>query len=378
MLKTVAAVDRAPKTFLEPFDVARRSCEIAAAELRYGRPIVFRSDRSFAVMALDATSPAGYDRFADVTGGTHSIFLTPERAKALQLASSTGALVPLRGVAFERACDLGYRLDVGKPEIWSDAPAQLAHLTLMSRLALLLPALVVAEVDPDGGAFAGIAQITQDDMKIAAEAETRYEVVARTLVPLRDMLKAEFVVFRGGLSQRDQLAIVVGDPNYPGPVPTRIHSSCLTGDLFGSLKCDCGDQLRGALRMIASRGGGVLLYLDQEGRGTGIGAKMRAYGYQSLGLDTIDADAALGFGPDPRRYDAAIAMLEGLGVTQVELLTNNPSKVAFLENAGIVVTRRTPVLGEVTKDNRGYLTTKAQRAGHRLDVAAIASTVVTR
>lgn len=378
MLKIDAGMGRVPKAFLKPFDSSLRSCEIAAAELRFGRPIVFRSNRSFAALALDAASAAGYDRFAEVTEGTHSIFLTPPRANAIGLATSTGALVGLRDASFERACALGYRLDAPRPETWSEAPEELSQLTLMSSLALLLPALVVVEIEPDDEIFAGIAQFTEDDVTIASAAEKQFEIVARTIVPLPDLPRSEFVVFRGGLSQRDQVAIVVGNPNFQGPVPTRIHSSCLTGDLFGSLKCDCGDQLRGALRTMASRGGGVLLYLDQEGRGTGIGAKMQAYGYQALGLDTIDADAALGFGPDSRRYDAAVAMLDRLGISKVELLTNNPTKAAYLEKAGITVTRRTAVLGEVTRDNRDYLTTKARRAGHRLDVAAIASALVTR
>jgi GTP cyclohydrolase II len=376
MLKTDAGVGRVSKAFLGPTDVAHRSCEIAAAELRYGRPIVFRSDRSFAAMALDAASAAGYDRFAEVTEGTHSIYLTPPRATAIGLATMTGALVSLRDASFERACALGYRLDVEKPETWSEAPAELSQLALMSSLALLLPALVVVEIEPDDDAFAGIAQVTPDEMKIASEAEQRFEIVARTIVPLPDLPQSEFIVFRGGLSQRDQIAIVVGDPDLTRSVPTRIHSSCITGDLFGSLKCDCGDQLHGALRTMAARGGGVLLYLDHEGRGTGIGAKMRAYGYQSRGLDTIDADAALGFGPDPRRYNAASAMLGVLGISKVDLLTNNPSKAAFLEKAGITVTRRTPVLGEVTGDNRNYLATKARRAGHLLDVASITAALV--
>ena len=379
MLNIDMGVQRAPKVaFLNPSDMARRSCEIAVAELRYGRPIVFRSDRSFAAMALDASSAADYDRFADVTGGTHSIFLTSHRATAIGMAAPKGALVPLRGASFERACSLGYHLDIAQPVVWAEAPEALADLAVVSRLALLLPALVVAEIDPDDRAFAGIAQVTSEEIAVAAEAEKRFEIVARTVVPLPDMPKTEFVVFRGGLAQRDQLAIVVGNPDCSGPVPTRIHSSCLTGDLFGSLKCDCGDQLRGALRTIAARGGGVLLYLDQEGRGTGIGAKMRAYGYQGLGLDTIDADAALGFGPDSRRYDSAIAMLGRLGISKVNLLTNNPSKAAFLESAGISVARLTPVLGEVTKDNRNYLTTKARRAGHMFDVAAIAAALATK
>jgi GTP cyclohydrolase II len=195
--------------------------------------------------------------------------------------------------------------------------------------------------------------------------------VARTPVPLADVGTCDFVVFRGGLAQRDQIAIVVGEPDPTRPVPVRVHSSCITGDLFGSLKCDCGDQLRLGLRILKERGGGVLLYLDQEGRGTGIGAKMRAYAFQNHGLDTVDADAQLGFGADERRYEAAVAMLQGLGIRTIELLTNNPHKIALLAAGGIDVANRVPVMGTVTPENAGYLRTKADRAGHLMDLAEL-------
>ncbi|MEE7547329.1 GTP cyclohydrolase II RibA, partial [Xanthomonas sp. Kuri4-1] len=205
----------------------------------------------------------------------------------------------------------------------------------------------------------------------ARAAADSYELVTRTQVPLRGLGMSEFVVFRGGVAQRDQVAIVVGQPDFAQAVPVRVHSSCLTGDLFGSLKCDCGDQLRHGLAKLKELGGGVLLYLDQEGRGTGIAAKMRAYGYQHAGLDTIDADAQLGFGPDERRYGSAVAMLRGLGIARIQLLTNNPSKVERLRAAGIEVQGRIPVTGEITLENEQYLRTKAARAGHALDVDAL-------
>ncbi|MER0239502.1 GTP cyclohydrolase II RibA [Fulvimarina sp. MAC8] len=378
MLKTVETETGETPSFLDPSDAARRDCEVAAAELRFGRPIMLHADETYVAIALDTATARDFERFGMATHGAHALFLTAERAQALELEAPDGALVPLKEVSYERACALGYELESPQPDSWSDAPPSLSALNELSRLALLLPALVVARIDAADPAFAGVAEIAVEDIEAAGDAETRYEIVARTVVPLRDVKKAEFVVFRGGLSQRDQVAIVVGDPDLSGAVPIRIHSSCLTGDLFGSLKCDCGDQLREGLRLIDMRGGGVLLYLDQEGRGTGIGAKMRAYGYQSHGLDTIDADAALGFGPDQRRYGAAVAMLGALGISSVELLTNNPTKAAFLQKAGIAVTRRTAVLGEVTDENRGYLTTKAERAGHALDVAAIASALVNK
>ena len=147
----------------------------------------------------------------------------------------------------------------------------------------------------------------------------------------------------------------------------RLHSACLTGDLFGSLRCDCGDQLRKAVARLTQAGGGVLLYLDQEGRGTGIRNKMRAYALQDAGLDTIDADAMLGYDADERRYDIAASMLLQLGYRRIRLLTNNPDKIAALGRAGIEVAEVQPLTGLVTRENRRYLSTKAKRAGHTLE-----------
>src|SRR5262249_44273975 len=147
----------------------------------------------------------------------------------------------------------------------------------------------------------------------------------------------------------------------------RAHSACLTGDLFGSLRCDCGDQLHNALVQLAGEKGGILLYLDQEGRGTGIRNKMRAYALQDEGLDTIDADATLGYAPDERSYEIAASMLAKLGFRRVRLLTNNPDKVEGLQRAGIEVVGRRPLLGTITDENRSYLSTKVHRAGHLLN-----------
>jgi GTP cyclohydrolase II len=146
----------------------------------------------------------------------------------------------------------------------------------------------------------------------------------------------------------------------------RLHSACLTGDLFGSLRCDCGEQLRGSLDHFRRRGGGVLIYLAQEGRGIGLGNKIRAYTLQEAGLDTVDADGVLGFGSDERRYDAAVAILRHLGITRVELLTNNPQKVEAVEEGGIEVTSRTPIYGGINRHNLRYVQAKVDRSGHWL------------
>ena len=146
-------------------------------------------------------------------------------------------------------------------------------------------------------------------------------------------------------------------------MPVRLHSACLTGDLFGSLRCDCGEQLRGSLRIFAESGGGVLLYLAQEGRGIGLGNKLRAYLLQQEGLDTIDADGTLGFGADERRYDAAVEILRYLRIERIRLLTNNPEKVRALRDGGIRVIGRQPLYGTLNRHNVQYVTAKVQPRG---------------
>ncbi|HYG07734.1 MAG TPA: GTP cyclohydrolase II RibA [Stenotrophomonas sp.] len=361
----------------DPFgDPAAIRCERAASELRAGRPVVLRdaAGHAHAVLALDSSTAHSYAAFADAARHRHYLFLTPARAEVLGLQAAAGARVPLAGVSYDDLAALAYLRQAQVPAQWTPGDALDAGAAEIARLGLLLPAMLAVELDADdGSAFEGCQWLALEDLDegCSRAAARAYELVTRTPVPLRDVGLSEFVVFRGGVAQRDQVAIVVGQPDLSQPVPVRVHSSCLTGDLFGSLKCDCGDQLRGGLAKLKALGGGVLLYLDQEGRGTGIAAKMRAYGYQHAGLDTIDADAQLGFGPDERRYGSAVAMLRGLGISQVRLLTNNPSKAERLRAAGIEVVEHIPVTGEITHENEQYLRTKATRAGHALDVDAL-------
>ena len=182
-------------------------------------------------------------------------------------------------------------------------------------------------------------------------------------------IDSRFVVFREKDSDFEQVAVIVGNPDFNGkePVRVRLHSSCLTGDLFGSLRCDCGDQLRGTVQRLAKDGGGIVLYLSQEGRGIGIANKLRAYRRQDAGLDTLDANHALGFRMDERHFEVAAAMLKSLGCTHINLLTNNPAKIAALRDAGIDVVEREGVKGGVNAHNQRYLLTKMKRGGHLFD-----------
>ena len=182
-------------------------------------------------------------------------------------------------------------------------------------------------------------------------------------------IDSRFVVFREKDSDFEHVAVIVGNPDFNGkePVRVRLHSSCLTGDLFGSLRCDCGDQLRGTVQRLAKDGGGIVLYLSQEGRGIGIANKLRAYRRQDAGLDTLDANHALGFRMDERHFEVAAAMLKSLGCTHINLLTNNPAKIAALRDAGIDVVEREGVKGGVNAHNQRYLLTKMKRGGHLFD-----------
>ncbi|MBX9702233.1 MAG: GTP cyclohydrolase II [Acetobacteraceae bacterium] len=203
-----------------------------------------------------------------------------------------------------------------------------------------------------------------------ASVATTLRRVAEAAVPLEDAPDARIVAFRAGDGGIEHLAILVGRPealapDQPAPL-VRMHSECFTGDLLGSLRCDCGPQLRGAIARMAADGAGVLLYLAQEGRGIGLVNKLRAYALQDAGLDTLDANRALGWGADERSFLVAAAMLEQIGIRRVRLLTNNPDKLAALAACGIEVTGREAHAFAPNGVNDAYLETKARRFGHLL------------
>ena len=183
-------------------------------------------------------------------------------------------------------------------------------------------------------------------------------------MPLEDVSDARVVAFRTPGSGGEQYAILVGRPENVAAPLIRVHSECFTGDLLGSLRCDCGDQLRGAIRRMASEGAGALLYMAQEGRGIGLANKLRAYTLQDRGLDTIDANRALGFAADERDFLTAATMLHQLGLRRVRVLTNNPEKLAALAAHGIEVVGRVSLLFAANGVNDRYLQTKTRRFGH--------------
>jgi GTP cyclohydrolase II len=192
-------------------------------------------------------------------------------------------------------------------------------------------------------------------------------IAARARVPLRVAPDAEVVMFRAELGGDEHFAVIVGKLDPAGEPLVRLHSQCITGDVLGSLKCDCGDQLQGALALMAEAGGGILVYLAQEGRDIGLLNKMRAYALQDNGLDTVDANHALGFEMDERHFMPACRILEKLGVSRLRLITNNPEKIAQVEAGGFTVVERVPMAPPSNEHNRRYIETKQTRAGHLKD-----------
>lgn len=240
----------------------------------------------------------------------------------------------------------------------TEAVAASAALEL-ARHAGLLPAFFVQD-----GAQASAQPVTSGAIR-AWDAPERLAIAARARLPVAAAEGAELVAFRSPESANEHVALIIGQPNGAPPL-VRLHSECLTGDVLGSLKCDCGPQLDAALRLIAAEGWGILLYLRQEGRGIGLINKLRAYQLQDQGFDTVDANLRLGFAVDTRDFGTAARMLLLLGQDRIRLLTNNPDKVAGLEAAGISVVARIPHHLPPNPHNERYLATKRDRTGHQL------------
>jgi GTP cyclohydrolase II len=301
------------------------------------------------------------------------LVLTHARARTLKIRLYTPDVVALSIVSDEDVKnliaiadptdDLLFPLKGPFDAVRETLPTRYAAGVKLAKLSGLLPAIVVQHVSRDAK---GVAIAAADIAAYDNEIVRTLRIVTRARVPLAGAEKTELVGFRPEDGGPEHFAIVIGAPPTAKPVLTRLHSECFTGDLLGSLKCDCGDQLRGAIAAIEKAGGGVLLYLAQEGRGIGLINKLRAYRLQDQGFDTIDANERLGFAADERQYGIAARMLELLGYSKVRLLTNNPDKIASLKAAGVKVVARVPHSFPDNKHNHDYLRTKAEKAGHLL------------
>ena len=370
------------KRMLEPGMPAQAALGEAVTALRRGEPVLIRDDEiSVLSVAAELATDENLRRLCKISQGPARVVLTRRRAVALGLAARdelSGALTisvsdGLPAAVIRNLADPGASLGAEPPGLGSKPlPAKGGALAAvaLSKLASLLPAALVLRVSKSEAAFfarrgdlavIGSAAIFKGDAATAG-----LERVAEARVPLADAENARLIAFRprdGGL---EHLAILIGSPDPSAPVLVRLHSECFTGDLLASLRCDCGDQLRGGIAAIAEAGGGALLYLAQEGRGIGLVNKLRAYRLQDAGFDTFDANEQLGFDADERVYLPAAEMLRQLGFGTVRLLTNNPDKVIALERYGIRVAERMPHVFPSNGHNERYLRTKATRSGHFL------------
>jgi len=349
----------------------------ARADLRMGVPIVFAGPVSVMALAVETLSPA---RLTEVLAldGAPELALTGWRAKTLKARAYDGDLarivVPqdatlhwLQALA-DPADDLATPMKGPLTSVREgDAAAHRAAVQLC-KSARLLPSALCIEVK-DGAGFAAQNGLTCLPLILAQPLlvdRSPLHPVVHARLPMEASEAGRLHVFRPDDGGEEHFAIEIGRPDRSKPVLARLHSACFTGDVMGSLKCDCGPQLRGALAQMGAEGAGILLYLSQEGRGIGLANKMRAYALQDQGFDTVEANHRLGFEDDERDFRLGSDILKELGFSAVRLLTNNPAKVAMMEASDITVTERVPLKVGENRYNSSYLATKASKSGHLL------------
>ncbi len=350
----------------------------ARADLRMGVPIVVTGDGgAVLVLAAETVTPP---RLAAVRAldGQAVLVISARRAETLKARAYDGDLARIE---LPPEASLNWIAALADPADDLKTPmkgpfvsqrggsADLHRIALqLTKAARLLPAALVLPV-PDGAGFAAGQGLTQVEAARAApllEQSGPFKRVVSARLPLEVSEASRLHVFRPDDGAEEHYVIEIGQPPRDQPVLTRLHSACFTGDLMGSLKCDCGPQLRAALARMGAEGQGVLLYLNQEGRGIGLANKMRAYSLQDQGFDTVDANHRLGFEDDERDFRIGAQILGEMGFDQLRLLTNNPSKIAMMTANGISVTERVPLQVGENDHNRDYLATKARKSGHLL------------
>ncbi|MEP1494669.1 GTP cyclohydrolase II [Pseudophaeobacter sp.] len=349
----------------------------ARVDLRMGLPVVLIEEGQ-AALAIAAES-LSQDRLTEMQAlGEATLALTARRAETLKARAYDGDTARIH---LPDAADLGWIQALADPADDLKAPmkgplvsaregsATLHRLAIaLVKSARLLPAALLVPLE-SGAQFAvshGLTLLPQAAAEPLMSQSSPLHAVAAARLPMQAAEAGRLHVFRPEDGAEEHYAIEVGRPDRHQPVLARLHSACFTGDVLGSLKCDCGPQLNAALAQMGATGSGVLLYLNQEGRGIGLANKMRAYSLQDQGFDTVEANHRLGFEDDERDFRLGSAILNELGFSQVRLLTNNPNKIAMMEKTGIKVTERVALKVGENAFNAQYLATKAAKSGHML------------
>lgn len=347
----------------------------ARGDLRMGVPVLLHANgRAALVIAIESLT---VERLAALRAlGPLELALTARRAETLKTPAYDGDLVRvvvpddagmewLRALA-DPADDLRFPMK-GPLRSLRDGPADLHRAAiLLAKSATLLPAVLAVTVTPDLTGLEALTRLSVPAILPELNRSSPLHPVSAARLPMAAAGAGRVHVLRPEDGGPEHYAIEVGRPDRSLPVLARLHSACFTGDVLGSLKCDCGPQLHAALTQMGQAGAGVLLYLNQEGRGIGLANKMRAYSLQDQGFDTVEANHRLGFEDDERDFRLGAGILRELGFSAVRLLTNNPAKIAMMKAMGVTVTERVPLRVGKTVENAGYLATKAAKSGHLL------------
>jgi len=339
-------------------------------DLRMGLPVVIQADGIIWLAAAVETMTAA--RMAELQKcGALELALTGRRGKTLAAPAYDGDLVRiavqgdvnwLHAMA-DPSLDLKFPMK-GPFKYLREGPADVHRAAIqLCKKAGLLPAMALVQTDQDCGS---LSRIDLANLQEINNSRSPMELISNARVPLEVKEDSRVHVFRRKDGSEEHYAIEIGRPKRGQPVLSRLHSACFTGDLIGSLKCDCGPQLRAAMTQIATEGSGILLYMNQEGRGIGLANKMRAYSLQDQGFDTVEANHRLGFEDDERDFMLGAEMLQSMGFDGVRLMTNNPLKVKMMTLAGIDVVERVPLAVGENAHNSAYLAIKAKKSGHLL------------